>query len=100
MSNKIDLKQFKPTAAVKKLSQSCTSSEQLRCSHSEEDLKNIDNEQIEVKSHRGRKTKYNTDEERKEARRKQQKEYRLRKKRELEELKKIAEKKNEAVDKE
>ena len=60
MSNKIDLKQFHQTAAVKKLSQSCTSSEQLRCSHSEEDLKNIDNEQIEVKSNRGRKTKYNT----------------------------------------
>ena len=68
--NKLDLKQFKETPAVKKLSKS--------------------NETNKAERTRGRKTKYATDEERKEAKRKQQKEYRLRKKQELEELKKIA----------
>ena len=72
--NKLDLKQFKETPAVKKLSKS--------------------NEDAVTKSTasetRGRKTKYATEEERKEAKRKQQKEYRLRKKQELEELKRIA----------
>ena len=58
MSNKIDLKQFNETPIVKKLSKS-TSSENL-------------NEQAVETSKRGRKSKYSTDEERKEARRKQQ----------------------------
>ena len=46
----------------------------------------------EVKSRRGRKIKYNTDEERIEARRRQQKAYRERKKKELLKLKELVEK--------
>lgn len=105
MSNKIDLTQFNQTKVIKKLTKS----------KSNEDLKNIDIEdwkpepKIEnaiaassnasfdtrktreaVKQKRGRKSKYMSQEERLEARRLQQKEYRLRKKQELEELKKIA----------
>ena len=97
MTNNLDLTQFNKTDIVKKLSKS----------KSEENLKNIlegevnktDPEKAALKlieatapekQKRGRKSKYNTPEERLEARRKQQKEYRLRKKAELEELKKIA----------
>lgn len=101
MSNKIDLTQFNQTKVIKKLTKS----------KSNEDLKNIIEEEpkIEnaiaassnasfdtrktreaVKQKRGRKSKYMSQEERLEARRLQQKEYRLRKKQELEELKKIA----------
>ena len=46
----------------------------------------------EVKSRRGRKIKYQTDEERIEARRRQQKAYRERKKKELLKLKELVEK--------
>ena len=49
----------------------------------------------EVKSRRGRKIKYQTDEERIEARRRQQKAYRERKKNELLKLKEMFEKKKE-----
>ena len=49
----------------------------------------------EVKSRRGRKIKYATDEERIEARRRQQKAYRERKKNELLKLKEMFEKKKE-----
>ena len=49
----------------------------------------------EVKSRRGRKIKYQTDEERIEARRRQQKAYRERKKKELLKLKEMFEKKKE-----
>ena len=105
MSNKIDLTQFNQTNVIKKLTKS----------KSNEDLKNIIEEEIAVSSReteeqikpeptenaiaassreavtkRGRKSKYMSQEERLEARRLQQKEYRLRKKQELEELKKIA----------
>ncbi len=97
MTNKLDLSQFNKTDIVKKLSKS----------KSEENLKNISEPEPNVadaekaalklieatapeKQKRGRKSKYNTPEERLEARRKQQKEYRLRKKAELEELKKLA----------
>ena len=48
--------------------------------------------QKEVKSRRGRKIKYQTDEERIEARRRQQKAYRERKKKELLKLKELVEK--------
>ena len=48
----------------------------------------------EVKSRRGRKIKYQTDEERIEARRRQQKAYRERKKKELLLLKELVEKNN------
>ena len=81
MSNKINLKQFNETPIVKKLSKS-TSSENL-------------NEQATEPSKRGRKSKYSTDEERKEARRKQQREYRLRRKQELEKLREMAKEKQE-----
>ncbi len=74
MTSKIDLNQFKKTEVIKKLSKSKSS----------ENLTSIDTPK------RGRKSKYNTPEERLEARRQQQKEYRQRKKQELEELKKIA----------
>ena len=50
--------------------------------------------QKEVKSRRGRKIKYQTDEERIEARRRQQKAYRERKKKELLKLKELVEKNN------
>ena len=50
--------------------------------------------QKEVKSRRGRKIKYQTDEERIEARRRQQKAYRERKKKELLLLKELVEKEN------
>ena len=50
--------------------------------------------QKEVKSRRGRKIKYNTDQERIEARRRQQKAYRERKKKELLLLKELVEKNN------
>ena len=97
MTTKIDLSQFNKTDIVKKLSKS----------KSEENLKNISEPEVNdtqaekaalklieatapEKQKRGRKSKYNTPEERLEARRKQQKEYRLRKKAELEELKKLA----------
>ncbi len=76
MTSKIDLNQFKKTEVIKKLSKSKSS----------ENLKEI----VDTPK-RGRKSKYNTPEERLEARRQQQKEYRQRKKQELEELKKIAE---------
>ena len=49
----------------------------------------------EVKSRRGRKIKYQTDEERIEARRRQQKAYRERKKNELLKLKEMFQKKKE-----
>ena len=86
MTNQIDLTQFNKTDIIKKLSKS----------KSEENLKIISEEKTEEetlpeKQKRGRKSKYNTPEERLEARRQQQKEYRLRKKKELEELKKLAE---------
>lgn len=81
MSNKIDLTQFNQTKVIKKLTKS----------KSNEDLKNIIEEEPKIeKQKRGRKSKYMSQEERLEARRLQQKEYRLRKKQELEELKKIA----------
>ena len=86
MTNQIDLTQFNKTDIIKKLSKS----------KSEENLKIISEEETQAeplpeKQKRGRKSKYNTPEERLEARRQQQKEYRLRKKKELEELKKLAE---------
>ena len=67
--NKLDLRQFKDTPAVKKLAKSKSNEKMIET--------------------RGRKTKYATDDERKEAKRKQQKEYRMRKRAELAELKKI-----------
>ena len=91
MSNQLDLKQFNKTNVVKKLSKS-KSEENLEAIAEPEPaveskaLKILD---ATIEKKRGRKSKYNNDEERKEARRKQQREYRERKKKELEELKKL-----------
>ena len=85
--NTLNLTEFKPTPIIKKLSKSKSS----------DNLKSIVETTINEpasnvkKTNRGRKSKYITDEERKEARRQQQREYRLRKKQELESLRKIVE---------
>ena len=71
MTSKIDLTQFKKTEVIKKLSKS----------KSDENLKEISDI-----PNKGRKSKYNTPEERLEARKQQKKEYRQRKKQELEEF--------------
>ena len=90
MTNKIDLKKFNQTEVVKKLSKS-KSEENLKIISDEKAEEETQAEPLPEKQKRGRKSKYNTPEERLEARRQQQKEYRLRKKKELEELKKLAE---------
>ena len=99
MSNQLDIAQFKKTKIIKKLSKS----------KSNENLKDIADAEPNVveavdtalklmeattEKKRGRKSKYNNDEERKQARRQQQKEYRARKKKELEDLKKLVEQKS------
>ena len=112
MSNKIDLTQFNQTKVIKKLTKS-KSNENLKNIIEEEQIKPEPTENAiaassreaeaepkienaiaassrEAVTKRGRKSKYMSQEERLEARRLQQKEYRLRKKQELEELKKIA----------
>ena len=87
MTNQIDLKQFNQTPIVKK----------LRKSKSTEKLNELDKPipETKIQNKRGRKSKYTTDEERKEARRKQQREYRLRKKQELEKLREMVKDKQE-----
>ena len=89
MTNKLDLSQFNKTDIVKKLSKSKSEENLLNILEGEPPAE-IKTEPAPEKQKRGRKSKYNTPEERLEARRKQQKEYRLRKKAELEELKKLA----------
>ena len=84
--NTLNLTEFKPTPIIKKLSKS-KSSDNLKSIAETPTAK----ESIPKKTNRGRKSKYITDEERKEARRQQQREYRLRKKQELESLRKIVE---------
>ena len=88
-SSTLNLTEFKPTPIIKKLSKS----------KSNENLKSITESKepapIAKKTNRGRKCKYTTDEERKEARRQQQREYRLRKKHELTLLRKMVEEKKE-----
>ena len=90
MTNQIDLTQFNKTDIIKKLSKS-KSEENLKIISEEKAEEETQTEPLHEKQKRGRKSKYNTPEERLEARRQQQKEYRLRKKKELEELKKLAE---------
>ena len=85
-SNTLDLTEFKPTPIIQKLSKSKSS----------ENLDMISETQPEPeptikKTNRRRKNKYANDEERKEARRQQQRAYRLRKKHELELLHKMVE---------
>ena len=86
--NTLNLTEFKPTPIIKKLSKS-KSSDNLKSIVETTTAK----ESIAKKTNRGRKSKYITDEERKEARRQQQREYRLRKKQELESLRKIVDEK-------
>ena len=70
---KINVEEFVDTPVIQKLKQ-------------KQDETNIE-AKVETKSTRGRKRKYNTEEERIQARRAQQKAYRERKKKEFEELK-------------
>lgn len=87
----MNFENFKPTPIVKKISRS-KSSEKLN--EIDKPVEETNETVAEVKPirQRGRKTKYATDEERLEARKQQQREYRDRKKEELKMLKdKIAE---------
>ena len=72
---KINIDGFVDTPVIQKLKQKV------------EDSTNKDEPEVQTKSTRGRKRKYNTAEERIQARRAQQKAYRERKKKEFEELK-------------
>lgn len=95
MSNKIDLTQFNQTKVIKKLTKSKNIIEEepkIENAIAASSNASFDTRKTReaVKQKRGRKSKYMSQEERLEARRLQQKEYRLRKKQELEELKKIA----------
>ncbi len=74
---KINVEEFVDTPVIQKLKQKQDETKE------EEDKV----EKVETKSTRGRKRKYNTEEERIQARRAQQKAYRERKKKEFEELK-------------
>ena len=86
-SNTLNLTGFKPTPVVKKLSKSNSSENLNLLTESPQEQKPV------VKKTRGRKSKYTNDEERKEARRQQQREYRLRKKHELDCFRRMAEEK-------
>lgn len=77
----INVTEFIETPVIKKLKEKQTKPENEERAESHE-LREV----IEVKCTRGRKRKYNTEEERIQARRLQQKAYRERKKKELEEL--------------
>ena len=77
---KINVEEFVDTPVIQKLKKT-----QEEKSNESNEVKVDD--KVETKSNRGRKRKYNTDEERIQARRAQQKAYRERKKREFEELK-------------
>ena len=94
MSNKIDLTQFNQTKVIKKLTKSKNIIEEepkIENAIAASSNASFDTRKTrEAVTKRGRKSKYMSQEERLEARRLQQKEYRLRKKQELEELKKIA----------
>ena len=93
INNEINIEEFNETQVIKKLRQKQRpkKTEVIDVVVNEET-----NEQEEKpKQTRGRKRKYNTEEERIQARRIQQKAYRERKKKELEELKKKVEVMNE-----
>lgn len=79
---KINVEEFVDTPVIQKLKQKQNSKSDEA---SVTDVK--DEPKVETKSTRGRKRKYNTEEERIQARRAQQKAYRERKKKEFEELK-------------
>ena len=79
---KINVEEFVDTPVIQKLKKKNL---EVLNEVNQEEKSNETN--VETKSNRGRKRKYNTDEERIQARRAQQKAYRERKKREFEELK-------------
>ena len=86
-TTQIDLTQFNETDVIKLLksksdNSSCSANELCKANGAD----NVVRTTVPVKSNRGRKPKYATDEERILARRAQQKAYRERKKRELNEL--------------
>ena len=97
---KINVEEFVDTPVIQKLKKKNeVKSDDEPYGRGSESLKNETTEK--TKSTRGRKRKYNTDEERIQARRAQQKAYRERKKKEFEELKARAtkeESKEEAED--
>ena len=93
MSNQLDITKFNKTKVVKKLSKSKSEENLEAIAEPEIESKALKIMEATIEKKRGRKSKYNNDEERKEARRKQQREYRERKKKELEELKKLVEQK-------
>ncbi|KAK8896890.1 hypothetical protein M9Y10_014816 [Tritrichomonas musculus] len=78
----INVTEFIETPVIKKLKEKQTKPEYEEERAESPELREV----IEVKCTRGRKRKYNTEEERIQARRLQQKAYRERKKKELEEL--------------
>ena len=78
----MNMNEFNETPIIKKMKKS-KSIENLN----EETLKIMEATRTEPKATRGRKSKYNTNEERLAARKQQQKEYRERKKQELKKLK-------------
>ena len=91
----INIEEFNETPVIKKLRQKQRpkKTEVIDAvvderAFSPEDLRSEETNEEKPKQTRGRKRKYNTDEERIQARRAQQKAYRERKKKELEELKK------------
>ena len=81
---KINVDEFVDTPVIQKLKKKNL---EVLNEVNQEEKSNETNDKVETKSNRGRKRKYNTDEERIQARRAQQKAYRERKKREFEELK-------------
>lgn len=86
----MNLEEFKPTPIIKKMKKSKSEEKLNEIAEKVDSVEKV--EEPIVKVHRGRKTKYTTDEERINARKLQQREYRERKKQELKELKdKLAE---------
>ena len=90
MSKHINFNEFNKTPIIRKITKS----------KSIENLNTINEpkEESVAKKPRGRKSKYANDDERKEARRRQQREYRLRKRYELEYLRKHAENIKQDID--
>ena len=101
INNEINIEEFNETPVIKKLrlKQRPKKAEVIDVvvdeTNEENGLSALSSEGAKPKQTRGRKRKYNTEEERIQARRIQQKAYRERKKKELEELKKKVEEMNE-----
>ena len=102
INNEINIEEFNETPVIKKLRQKQRPKKTevidavvVNETNEENGLSALSSEGAKPKQTRGRKRKYNTEEERIQARRIQQKAYRERKKKELEELKKKVEVMNE-----